>query len=164
MIGLVKKLLEQRLPTMLLVLGAAALAFGFFAITFSPLSVVLRPYVPLVAIAIVLIAVAVGLWLLDRGEKLAAERYLDGHYNLIRFLVLFVEAHEHRMPENLSDTLTGDATHSSSSHQASRYAAMYLERLGFLTANGVEYLASENAHALVRDSGFRARNAGAFQK
>ena len=149
---------------MLFVLGAVALTFGFFAISFSPLAVVLRPYTPLVAIAIVLIAVAVGLWLLDREKKIAAERYLDGHYNLIRFLVRFVEAHEHCMPENLSETLTGDATHSLSSHHASRYAAMYLERLGFLTASGSEYLASEKAHALIRDDKFRARNASAFQK
>jgi hypothetical protein len=118
MIDLIKKLLAQGLPTILLVLGAVALTFGFFAISFSPLAVVLRPYAPLVAIAIVLIAVAVGLWLLDREKKIAAERYLDGHYNLIRFLVRFVEAHEHCMPENLSETLTGDATHSLSSHHA----------------------------------------------
>jgi hypothetical protein len=163
MIGLIKKLLEQGLPTMLFVLGAFALAFGFFAIGFSPPSVVLRPYIPLVAIALVLIAVAVGLSQLNRDKTVAAERYLDGHYNLIRFLVRFVEAHEHAMPENLSETLTGDATHSASSHQASRYAAMYLEQLGFLTASGSEYLASEKAHALVRDNAFRDRNASAFR-
>src|SRR5262249_89128 len=60
--------------------------------------------------------------------------------------------------------LDDNTTHSPSSHQASRYAAMYLKQLGFLTPNesGSEFRASKKAHDLVRNSAFRAQNAGAF--
>jgi hypothetical protein len=166
MIELLKKLVEQGLPTMLAVLGAVALAFGFYDIQFSPFTMVRRPHTLLIVIAIILLCVAVGLWLLERDKKIAAERYLDGHYNLIRFLVSFVDAHDHRMPEALSEVLVDDSSQSAGVHQASRYAAMYLNLLGFLTPNmsGSEYIASVKAATLVRSNDFRARNADAFRK
>jgi len=168
MTDLLKKLLDQGLPTMLFVLGALSLAFGFFAFEFSPsFRPVLRPYIPLIAIAVVLLGVSIGLWFLDRKKQVAAERYLDGHYNLIRFLVCFVEAHDHRMPEAFSEALLDDNTHSTVAHRAARYAAMYLHVLGFLTPNvsGSEYIASKKAQALIgNNNDFRARNLDAFHK
>jgi len=167
MIDLLKKLLEQGLPTMLLVLGALTLAFGFFDFTFgTPFKAVYKSQIPLISISIVLLATAIGLWLLDRKKQLAAEKYLDGHDNLIRFLLCFVEAQEHCLPKRFSTVLLENTPRSPATDSAARYAARYLSLLGFLTPNltSSEYVASEKADTLFRNNEFRARNAHAFAK